>query len=104
MERNKELIDSLIKFQQLLNTHPDTVDSIPVFTNYIRSFLRIKPMGRTLPTIEIMTLLKKEKPQMFYLLKRHSKDDIMTMLTYLNMDYDQAQIKIERILQGEVIA
>ncbi|MCM3720104.1 hypothetical protein [Fictibacillus phosphorivorans] len=104
MEKNKELIDSLIKFQILLNTHPDTVDSIPVFTNYIRSFLRIKPMGRTLPTIEIMTLLKNEKPRMFYLLKRHSSDDIMMMLTNLSMDYNQAQNKIKRILQGEVIA
>jgi hypothetical protein len=104
VERNKELIDSLMKLQELLDTQPDTVDSIPVFTNYIRSFLRIKPMGRTLPTIEIMTLLKKRKPNMFYLLKRYSKDDIMTMLTYLDMDYHKAEMKIERILQGEVIA
>lgn len=104
MERNKELIDSLLKLQKLLDTEPDTVDAIPVFTNYIRSFLRIKPTGRTLPTIEIMTLIKKRKPTLFYLLKRYSNDDMMTMLTYLNMDYEQAQIRIERILQGEVIA
>ncbi|MBY6037457.1 hypothetical protein KUV80_12355 [Fictibacillus nanhaiensis] len=104
MEKNKELIESLLKFYDLLDTHPDVVESIPVFTNYIRTFLRIKPLGRTLPTIEIMTLLKKRKPNMFYLLKKYSKDDVMTMLMHLNMDYDQAELKIERILQGEVIA
>lgn len=104
MERNKELIDSLLKLQELLDTEPDTVDAIPAFTQYIRSFLRIKPTGRTLPTIEIMTLIKRRKPNLFYLFKRHSKDDMMIMLTYLDMDYEQAQIKIERILQGEVIA
>ncbi|MDM5314604.1 hypothetical protein QUF49_01295 [Fictibacillus sp. b24] len=104
MERNKELIDSLLKLQELLDTEPDTVDAIPAFTQYIRSFLRIKPTGRTLPTIEIMTLIKRRKPNLFYILKRHSKDDMMIMLTYLDMDYEQAQIKVERILQGEVIA
>jgi hypothetical protein len=104
LERNKELIDSLIKFQEMLDSQPDNAESIPVFTTYIRSFLRIKPMGRTLPTIEIMTLLKKRKPNLFYMLKKYSNDDILTMLTYLDMDYDQAQMKIERILQGEVIA
>jgi hypothetical protein len=51
-----------------------------------------------------MTLIKRRKPNLFYLLKRHSKDDIMTMLTCLDMDYEQAKIKVERILQGEVIA
>jgi hypothetical protein len=104
VERNKELIESLLRFEELLDTQPDHVDSIPVFTTYIRSFLRIKPMGRTLPTIEIMTLFKKRKPHLFYMLKRHTKDDVMIMLTHLDMDYDQALIKIERILQGEVIA
>jgi hypothetical protein len=104
MERNKELVDSLLKFLELLDEQPDDLQSVPVFTAHIRTFLRIKPLGRTLPTIEIMTLLKKRKPNLFFLLKRHSGDDLMVMLTNLKMDYHQAQVKIERILQGEVIA
>ncbi|MBH0175355.1 hypothetical protein IHV09_17425 [Fictibacillus sp. 23RED33] len=104
MERNKELIDSLLKLQELLDTVPDTVEAIPAFTQYIRSFLRIKPTGRTLPTIEIMTMIKKRKPNLYQLLKRHSNDDMLSMLTNLGMDYELAKTKIERILQGEVIA
>ncbi|MBH0158416.1 hypothetical protein IHV10_18690 [Fictibacillus sp. 5RED26] len=104
MERNKELIDSLLKLQELLDTLPDTVESIPAFTQYIRSFLRIKPTGRTLPTIEMMTMFKKRKPNLYQLFKRHSNDDMLSMLTNLDMDYELAQLKIERILQGEVIA
>ncbi|MDR7073938.1 hypothetical protein [Fictibacillus barbaricus] len=104
MERNKELIDSLLRFQELLDTQPDHPDSIPVFTAHIRSFLKIKPIGRTLPTIEMMTLFKKRKPQLFYMLKRYTKDDVLIMLTCLNMDYDQALSRIDRILMGEVIA
>ncbi len=104
VERNKELIDSLLKLQELLDTVPDTVEAIPAFTQYIRSFLRIKPTGRTLPTIEIMTMIKRRKPNLYQLLKRHSNDDMLSMLTNLDMDYELAQLKIERILQGEVIA
>ena len=104
VERNKELIDSLLKLQELLDTLPDTVESIPAFTQYIRSFLRIKPTGRTLPTIEMMTMFKKRKPNLYQLFKRHSNDDMLSMLTNLDMDYELAQLKIDRILQGEVIA
>ncbi len=104
VERNKELIDSLLKLQELLDTLPDTVEAIPAFTQYIRSFLRIKPTGRTLPTIEMMTIIKRRKPNLYQLFKKHSNDDMLSMLTNLNMDYELAQLKIERILQGEVIA
>lgn len=104
VERNKELIDSLLKLQELLDTLPDTVESIPAFTQYIRSFLRIRPTGRTLPTIEMMTLIKRRKPNLYQLFKKHSNDDMLSMLTNLDMDYELAQTKVERILQGEVIA
>lgn len=90
----------LRKFNQMLEEYPDEGESIYYFKTFLRQFLRIKLTSNfVLPMIEVMTILKHEKPLVFHILKRQSKDDYnFEFLTGLSMNYDDAKQKIKLII------
>lgn len=64
VEVNQELKNKINEFYKLLKKAPDQSSSAIDFIYFLRSFLRIKSQT-TLPTIEMMTVLKETKP-IFY--------------------------------------
>ncbi|MFC0186892.1 hypothetical protein ACFFJY_01270 [Fictibacillus aquaticus] len=99
METNLELIQSLDRFRRILVFYDDCAESLPVVTKFLRSFLQIKTPNSSLPTMELMAILRHEKPNIVYYLRHYCADDTMRMLSLLKMDYKKAQRRIEQLSQ-----
>jgi hypothetical protein len=99
MERKLTLLpDALKEFEVLLKKQPDVPDSLPVFNQFIKYFLRTKTGGEPLPSVEVMTIIRNEKPNVFYLLRKQSKTNVvMNMLTNVEMDLEEAKNSLDRL-------
>lgn len=99
MERKlTSLADALYEFEALLKKHRDVPESLPVFTQFIRYFLRTKTADEPLPSVELMTILKYEKPNVFYLIRKQSKHNmVMNLLTNVEMDLEEAESRLGRL-------
>jgi hypothetical protein len=95
----QQIRDYIKKFYCLLNQYPDDPKSTFIYTNFLRQFLRLKPKEATLPTIEIISLLKHEKPIVFYLIKQQGKyDDTLELLTNIYIDPEKAKKNLHQIM------
>ncbi|MFC7371638.1 hypothetical protein ACFQPF_08110 [Fictibacillus iocasae] len=97
MECNAELAESLQRFRRILILYDDSMESLPIFTSYVRSLLQIRTKGFSLPTLEIMSVMREEKPNIVYYMRHYSPDDTIRMLSLLKMDYKQAKRKLEQL-------
>ncbi|MRH41324.1 hypothetical protein GH741_01385 [Aquibacillus halophilus] len=96
--KEPELKVALINFEKLISNQPDNFTAIIPFKNYLRNFLRIRTTSMDLPTSEIMTVLKHEKPKVYYLLKANfSEDPIFNFLTNIGADYDLSRKRLSEI-------
>jgi ABC-type microcin C transport system permease subunit YejB len=69
------------------------------YVQLIRSFLRIQPKETYLPMMEVMTLIKYQKPVIFQLLKnRGQRDQHFEFLTNITMDIRTAEKNLEQWL------
>jgi hypothetical protein len=94
----KTLSDALLEFDYLLKKHPDVPQSLSVFSQFLRYFLRTKTSGIELPSVEVMTVLKNEKPNVYYLMKKQSKNNVvMNMLTNIEMDIKEAENRLSSL-------
>lgn len=94
-----EIKNNIEQLYKMLEQYPDTPDMAHEFVKFLRAFLRIKS-NHTLPTIEIMTLIKHHKPIIFRQLKRFSRNNMMLqILTDLSMDIETARKNIEDIMK-----
>jgi hypothetical protein len=94
----QKLSDALLEFDSLLKKHPDAPESVPIFTQFIKYFLRTNTSGEELPSLEVMTVLKNEKPTVSYLIKKQSKNNVvMSMLTSVDMDISEAESKLNKL-------
>lgn len=85
-------------FFNILNRYDDQPQHLSVYRNFIRQFIRLKPQGNTLPVVEIMSILKAERPNLFYLLKK-DQTETFQILTRIEFDAQVARERIQRILQ-----
>lgn len=98
-EKN-ELKVNIEKFFLLLQNYPDDFDSALVFSSFLRSLLR----GNAQITIEIMTLIKEHKPNVFRSMNRLSeKDNMLAGLIDLSMDSQEAENRLQSIYEGKRI-
>lgn len=98
MGKFSDLKSSLDKFDQIMESHNDDRNSLPEFLNYLRGFLRVRDPKFTLPSAEIMTIIKKEKPVIFSLLKQQSPNHpSLELLTQLEIDYDKALERLQTL-------
>ncbi|WP_096198917.1 hypothetical protein [Bacillus sp. FJAT-45350] len=98
MKTPSNLLDAIKEFEKLMQTQPDTKDSLPVFLKFIRNFLRAKHPTLSLPTIEVMSIIKKTKPNVFYYLRRQGeRDHTLAMLTHITIDVEQAEERISTL-------
>ncbi|QDP39904.1 hypothetical protein [Radiobacillus deserti] len=96
--REPELEAVLKKFDKLLRQYPDHLDHLGDFKSFLRSFLRVRTHYLTLPTSEVISIIKHEKPTIYYSLKANLKDDpIFGFITQLDMSYELAKENLETI-------
>ncbi|MDE5412505.1 hypothetical protein [Alkalihalobacterium chitinilyticum] len=98
MNPPKGLLDSINIFEDLIKQAPDTRASVPDFLKFIRYFLRTKDPKHSLPTIEVMSLLKHHKPNVFgYVRKQASLDANLKLITQLQMDVHRAEQRLQEL-------
>lgn len=100
MINNEELKESIKKLYDLIKNLPDNSDAAFEFVQFLKTFLRIRSQ-EPLPTIEVMTLIKEEKPTVFSVLRKlaHS-NSTLNFLVELSTDPDSANEKLESILKS----
>lgn len=97
-QKIKTLSDVLLEFDYLLKKHPDVPESVSVFTQFVKYFLRTYTAGEELPSVEVMAVLKNEKPNVFYLMKKQSRNNVvMSMLTNIEIDIDEAESTLNKL-------
>jgi hypothetical protein len=94
-----ELKDALNRFDKLLKDHhEDNLKSVVSFKSFIRNFLRVRTNSIVLPTSEIMTIIKHERPNIYSHLKRNLQSEpLFELLTQIEVGYDNALNKLNVI-------
>ncbi|KZN99112.1 hypothetical protein ACP2W0_17570 [Pseudobacillus badius] len=101
MMQDEELKSSIKKFYALMETSPDTPDSAFDFIVFLRSFVRTRSCS-ILPTTELMTVLKVNKPAVFFSLRQMSEqNEIIRFLVGLSTDFEAAEQKLKGLLKDE---
>jgi hypothetical protein len=97
----KELQLKVSEFYKLLETIPDKPSSSSVFISFLRAFLRVRS-EISLPTIEVMTVLKKSKPIVFMTMRKAAaKYDMLQFLIELSTEDQEADHKLKTIIKME---
>lgn len=97
MYKEVEIINAINRFEILIRDYPDDPKSTFAFKNFIKYFITIKPTCSNLPTSEVMAILKKEKPNIFYSLRKQaSNTNYLYFLTNIEMNYDVAIDRIQK--------
>lgn len=98
-EDNMELKNSIEKLYTMIKEYPDEPKSSYDFVVFLKKFLKLKTK-QTLPTIEVMTLIKHHKPIIFSSLRKMSKNNmLLQILTELSMDINTANKNLEKIMK-----
>lgn len=96
----QELKKALIQFDSLIKVLPDTKRSFLEFKRFIIFFLRIRTKSISLPTSEIMAVLKHEKPTVFYIMRKElSGSVIFNIVTHIDMSYSEAIRRLNELKQ-----
>lgn len=86
------------KFEELIEKVDDDKMNVPIYINFLRGFLRTKDPNHPLPSAEIMTIIKKEKPTIFYYLKKQAgQNPSLEILTQLEINFDLAVERLEQL-------
>lgn len=97
-EENIKIKMSIRQLLYMLDECPDEPKRSEEFVVYLRSFLKIK--SRSLPTIEVMTLIKHHKPIIFSKLRKMAPYNLMLeILTELSTDIRTATENLEKYLK-----
>ncbi|WP_078553102.1 hypothetical protein [Bacillus alkalicellulosilyticus] len=95
-----ELKKALLKFEKMRVSLPDEKSSVIHYKSFIRNFTKITTKHVTLPTTEIMTLLKHEKPTVFSIIRNESLNgSLYYFLTHIDFDYATAKKNFDAILE-----
>jgi hypothetical protein len=94
----ESLKESLKKFDKLLQKYPDHPKHAYEFLSFFRSFTRMKIDNQILPIIELGAVLKHEKTNIFNNLKKLSHyNQAIDFITHVDMDYEEAIERLERL-------
>lgn len=90
-----DVLNQINKFEKMLSNHEDNADSFLEFRSFFRLLLRTKHPTYSLPVIELVSLTKKNKPNVFYFLRREAEKDFMlSVLTGNLMETKQAEERL----------
>jgi hypothetical protein len=98
VEEINELKIKIAQFYKLLDSVPDKPSSSLEFISFLRTFLRVKSEA-SLPTIEVMTVLKKSKPVIFTTLRQKvNQYEMLQILLELSMEENEADHHLKSLL------
>ncbi|BAU29702.1 hypothetical protein DFP93_10679 [Aneurinibacillus soli] len=87
------------EFFLLLEKYPDKSEHLVIFRNFLKLFLRSKTSNGVLATVEVMTVLKHERPVVFSMLKKQANmDSVLNLLIQLEMDIEEARKRLHDIV------
>lgn len=94
-----EIQSAIKKFNQLLTKYPDNQDSTFYFVNFLKQFIRIKSEKSELCLVSFITIIKHERPIIFYeLRKRGEYDNVINFMIHLTVvDYEKAKNDINNM-------
>lgn len=93
-----ELKKALKKFDVILQDLPDDGRFLHHYKSFIINFLRVKTKAVTLPTAEVMAVLKYRKPIIFSLLKKEYANNLaIHIVTNINLDYEDGHTRLSEI-------
>ncbi|GEN35822.1 hypothetical protein [Aneurinibacillus danicus] len=102
-EYGESISDSVNDFFVLLENYPDHPKNLFVFTSFLRELVRETAIDKNSPIIEVMTVLRHEKPIIFYHMRKQTRD-WMYMLTQIDMDIEEAKGRLNAIIKGTSLA
>jgi hypothetical protein len=93
---NKGSSRSIREFSKLLENCPDHVNFVQQYLEFFNRTLRLNSSNADyVPFKEFISVLQVERPTIYYLLKKRSKENIfLEMLVHLEMDYELAKKNI----------
>jgi hypothetical protein len=92
--------DSIEEFFVLLKKVSDEPKNVHIFTNFLRTLLRSKSVNGVLPMIEILTIIKHEKPLIFSLMRRSGGSGYIYTFSNIEMDIKEAERRLSLIKAG----
>ncbi|UOE96097.1 hypothetical protein [Alkalihalobacillus sp. LMS39] len=101
MMRKKEieLVQALKKLEKMLKETPDNKEAVMLYKTFLKSFLRTKTNSIPLPSVEVMSVIKRKKPTIFSLLRKEaSYSDVLYYLTSIEVNYQDAERKLAHII------
>lgn len=94
----EEVVKKIKEFYKLLEVLPDQPSSVFGFIAFLRSIIRVKS-SVTIPTIEIMTILKVTKPIIFSTLRKKVNEyEFLRFLVDLSEDKSTAEGTLKSFL------
>jgi hypothetical protein len=89
----------LKEFEFILTKFDDNIVHLNEFKNFLSNLLKAKRSEADLPLLEIITILRHEKPTLFYVLKKQASGNLpLEMLTSLDGDYSRAKKEIKKLV------
>lgn len=99
MPSDPKLLNIVREFDQLLRALPDDPEYAHQVTKFLQKVLRSPDIIP--PTTEIMTVLKHEKPRIYYHLRyRTTRSSHFYILYQLQTSYESAKQKLDDIMHG----
>ncbi|MED0680113.1 hypothetical protein P4S83_13005 [Aneurinibacillus thermoaerophilus] len=91
------VVDAIVDFYKLLEKHHDESQHYYIFTSFFKGLLREKAIGETLPIIELITILKHEKPTIFFTMKKQ-KEHWLDIISSVELDIEEAKERLKRMI------
>jgi hypothetical protein len=99
--KKMNLYDSLKNFETMLQKLPDNSNSTFDFYRFFRSLQLIN--NDSIPFVELGTILKKKKPTVFSELRKQFGDNnLINIITSVDMDLDEAEFNIKKVMDSHV--
>lgn len=100
--QEQKIAKAIEEFYTFLDKYPDEPKSLSIFMRFLKEFLKIPTKNQTLPTIEIMTVLKQRKPIIFSIMRRQTNNVLYNILTQVEMELEVAEQKLNELLKKSV--
>lgn len=99
IQEDEELVNMIHRFFQLLETMDDTNDSFPDFRIFLKQLLRTKHSKISLPVIEMITLVKRDKPNLYRYLRELGRTDLnISIIVGTTMPAKDAEQRLAQLL------
>ncbi|MBU9722726.1 MULTISPECIES: hypothetical protein [Bacillaceae] len=99
-QHDQSLLTTINKFMSMLNTLEDSKKSYGEFRNLLRLLIRLQNNKHTIPVVEVVSLIKAKKPNIFYLLRREAEIDTnLSIIISTTIAEEQAEQRVNSLIE-----